>query len=165
MGGVNVDFDSSLKDSAAACKCLGIEEIVDFGYERCNYLKYSTELMQKIETVIFEKNIDTVFIHYNSDFNQDHLASSQLTLTAARHVKNILYYQSNGYILESSFYPTVFFDISDVYNKKIEALQQYHGGHNRFNRLFDISLKRNDVWGYGNQVQYAEGFVPVKICL
>ena len=121
--------------------------------------------MQKIETVIFEKNIDTVFIHYNSDFNQDHLASSQLTLTAARHVKNILYYQSNGYILESSFYPTVFFDISDVYNKKIEALQQYHGGHNRFNRLFDISLKRNDVWGYGNQVQYAEGFVPVKICL
>lgn len=162
---INVDFENSLWDSKNACKCLGIQEITNFEFQNCNYLEYSTELMQKIEALIFEKQIDTVFIHYNSDFNQDHMAASQLCLTAARHVKNILYYQSNGYILESSFYPTIFFDISDYIEKKRKALEQYHGDHNRFNRLFDISIKRNDVWGYGNKVKYAEGFVPVKVCL
>lgn len=162
---INVDFDSSRQDSSLACECLGIEEVQNFEYEKCNYLQYSTALMQRIESFIYQNNIDTVFLHYNSDFNQDHIAASQLSLTAARHVKNILYYQSNGYILESAFYPTVFFDITDVYEDKVNALNQYHGDHNRFNRLFDVTLKRNEIWGYANKVKYAEGFVPVKVCL
>lgn len=162
--GINVDFESSLLDSANACKELGVTEVFDVPFQECNNLQYSTALMQSIEKFIFEHKIDTVFIHYNSDFNQDHVSASVLSLTAARHVKNILYYQSNGYILESSFYPTVFVDVSDFIEKKKNALAQYKGDHNRFNRLFDISVKRNDVWGYANKVNFAEGFVPVKIC-
>lgn len=160
--GINVDFESSLIYSANACKQLGVTELYDVPFQECNNLQYSTELMQSIEKVIFEKNIDAVFIHYNSDFNQDHVAASILSLTAARHVKNIFYYQSNGYILESSFYPTFFVDVSDYIEQKKAALMEYKGDHNRFNRLFDISIKRNDVWGYANKVAYAEGFVPVK---
>ena len=162
--GINVDFESSLLDSANACRELGVTEVFDVPFQECNNLQYSTALMQSIEKFIFEHEIDTVFIHYNSDFNQDHVNASVLSLTAARHVKNILYYQSNGYILESSFYPTVFVDVSDFIEKKKNALAQYKGDHNRFNRLFDISVKRNDVWGYANKVDFAEGFVPVKIC-
>ena len=121
--------------------------------------------MQKIEAIIFDKKIDTVFIHFNADMNQDHIASSKISLTAARHCKNIFYYQSNGYVLDETFYPTVFFDISDFYKIKEEALNCYKGDHNRFERLFDISLKRTEIWGYANKVNYAEGFVPVKVCL
>ena len=162
--GIKVDFESSLRDSANACKELGVQEILDIPFQNCNSLEYSTELMQRIERIIFDYNIDTVFIHYNSDFNQDHVAASILSLTAARHVNNILYYQSNGYILESCYYPTFFVDISKYAQKKKLALSKYRGDHNRFNRLFDVSLKRNDVWGYANKVEYAEGFVPVKVC-
>lgn len=162
---IKVDFDSSLSDSANACRQLGVNEITDFGFTECNHLVYTTELMQKIEAVIYEKNIDTAFIHYDSDFNQDHVAASQLCLTGARHCRNILFYQSNGYALEKPFYPTVFIDITDYYDRKKAALEQYHGDHNRFDRLFDISLKKTEIWGYANQTKYAEGFVPVKICL
>lgn len=160
---IHVDMESSLSDSAMACKEMNVQEITDFEMVKCNSLVYSTEVMQRVESVIFNYNIDTVFIHYDSDMNQDHVAASKICLTAARHCKNIFYYQSNGYILDKFFYPTVFFDISDFYEVKKKALAHYRGDHNRFDRLFDISLKRTEVWGYANKVDYAEGFVPVKI--
>ena len=161
---IHVDLDSSRVGSALACKEMGVEEITDFELLECNHLTYSTEIMQKVEKIIFDKKIDTVFMHYHSDMNQDHIAASQICLTAARHCKNVFYYQSNGYILDESFYPTVFVDISDYCEHKRRALEHYHGDHNRFDRLFDIAIKRNEVWGYANEVRYAEGFVPVKMC-
>lgn len=162
---IKVGFEDSLSDSARACKVLGVTEITDFDFVECNNLVYCTEVMQKIEKIIFEKNIDTVFVHYDVDANQDHVAASKLSLTAARHCRNILFYQSNGYVLEKPYYPTVFFDISDYYEKKRSALDCYTGDHNRFDRLFDISLKKTEIWGYGNKTKYAEGFIPVKVCL
>lgn len=160
---IHVDMESSLTDSAKACQEMGVQEITDFEMIKCNSLAYSTEVMQRVESIIFQNNIDTVFIHCDSDMNQDHIAASKISLTAARHCKNIFYYQSNGYILDKAFYPTVFFDISDFYDVKKKALAHYRGDHNRFDRLFDISLKRTEIWGYANKVAFAEGFVPVKI--
>ena len=96
---IHVDMESSLSDSARACAEMKVQEITDFPLIPCNHLTYTTEIMQKIETIIFEKKIDTVFIHYDSDMNQDHIAAAKLSLTASRHCKNVLYYQSNGYTL------------------------------------------------------------------
>lgn len=161
---IHVDAESSISDSARACIEMNVIEISEFETVPCNQLTYTTELMQRVERILFDRKIDTVFIHNPSDMNQDHTAASKLCLTAARHCKNIFYYQSNGYILDEAYYPTVFFDITDYYETKKRALYHYRGDHNRFDRLFDISLKRTEVWGYANKVQYAEGFVPVKIC-
>ena len=162
---IHVDMESSCVDSARACEELGVQEITDFQLLPCNQLTYTTETMQKIEKIIFDKQIDTVFIHYDSDMNQDHIAASKICLTAARHCRNIFYYQSNGYVLDKAFYPTVFFDISDYYEARKKALDHYRGDHNRFDRLFDMSMKRTEIWGYANKVAYAEGFMPVKMCL
>lgn len=162
---IKVDFEDSKRDSLAASEVLGVEEIEDFDFVTCNQLKYSTELMQQIEKIIFDKQIDTVFIHFDSDTNQDHVEASKLSLTAARHCRNIFYYQSNGYVLEKVFYPTVFFDVSDYIGKKKEALMKYRGDHNRYERLFSISLHRTEIWGYAMEVKNAEGFVPIKLCL
>lgn len=162
---IHVDMEDSRADSAKACREMQVTEITDFEMIKCNTLTYTTEIMQKVEAIIFQRKIDTVFIHYDSDMNQDHVAASKICLTAARHCQNILYYQSNGYVLDKAFYPTVFFDISDFYDVKKRALEYYRGDHNRFDRLFDISLKRTEIWGYANKVSHAEGFVPVKIAL
>lgn len=161
---VHVDFESSLHDSANACAVTGAEEIRDFNFVECNHLVYCTEVMQQIESILMEKNIDTIFMHFHSDMNQDHIAASSLCLTAARHCRNLLYYQSNGYVLNTPFYPTVFVDISDTFETKRKALMAYGEEHNRFGGLFGVSLDRNSVWGYENGVRYAEGFMPVKVC-
>ncbi len=161
--GIKVDSDSSVLSSAAACKILGIDEITDFSPAQCNELEYSKEMMQQIEAIVFEKKIDTVFMHFRFDINQDHMAAYKLCLTAARHCKNLFAYQSNNYICEQVYNPTYFIDISKQIEKKKLALGVYGKEHNRFNRLFETKLEMNHVWGAQNKVEYAEGFHVIKM--
>ena len=163
--GIFVDAQSSAMCSKKACEILEANEINDFKTVECNHLEYSSEIMQMIERIIFEKNIDTVFIHYKDDINKDHVAAYQICVTAARYCKNIFMYYSNGYLPADQFCPTVFFDISKYVKSKEKALAQYDGDHNRFNSLFETVLIRNKVYGYACQTDYAEGFVPIKITL
>jgi len=160
--GIYVNYDSSKAQSANACRILGVEEVSDFIPVECSTLSYSKALMQRVEKVIYDYNIDTVFVHFGTDMNQDHVAANQICITAARHCSNILQFQSNGYILDNVFYPTYFVDISDYIDKKREALRCYSTEHDRFNRLFETNIERNHTWGYGNEVEYAEGFKILK---
>lgn len=161
---IRVASDDSAVQSNKACQILGVQEITDFQPVPCNHLAYSTELMQRIEKVIYDYKIDTVFMHFSSDVNQDHMAAAQLCLTAARHCNNIYQYQSNGYII-NQYEPTLFVDISEFIDLKREALKQYGEAHNRFNRLFETSIEKNHIWGYANKVEYAEGFHVIKSIL
>ena len=150
---INVAFESSKRQSAEACRILGVEEITDFKPVACSELEYSKELMQRVEKYIFDLNIDTIFMHFNADMNTDHVAASRICLTAGRHCKNIIQYQSNGYVLENVFYPTFFVDISEFIEKKRQALASYGKEHNRFDSLFEVTVERNRVWGYPNKCQ------------
>lgn len=161
--GINVEYETSLIQSANACKVLGVKEITEFAPVPCTQLVYSTEMMQRVENVIYQYHIDTVFMHFDQDMNQDHIEAAKICLTAARHCDNILQYQSNGYVLNTPYYPTYFVDISEYVDRKIEALTQYGDEHNRFNKLFQINVERNHVWGYSNHVEYAEGFRVIKM--
>lgn len=159
---VNVNYESSQIQSKKACDILGVIEL-DFEPEECSELQYSKSVMQRLERIIFEYNIDTVFIHFNEDMNRDHIEANNICLTAARHCANIFEFQSNGYILDNVFYPTFFVNISDYIDKKRMALASYGTEHNRMNRLFDTVIERNHIWGYANEVEYAEGFRVVKM--
>ena len=159
---IAVSYASSAAQSAQACAVLGIHEI-DFSPIGCNHLSYSTEIMQQVEKIVYDYEIDTAFIHFNSDMNQDHVEASRICMTALRHCRNILMYQSNGYLLEQDYYPRFFVDISDTFEKKKEALRCYGSEHNRFGRLFETVCDRNKVWGYGCEVEAAEGFHIVKM--
>ncbi len=160
--GVSVGFDSSRLQSKKACGILGVREL-EFKPEECSRLIYGKEVMQRLEALIFQHEIDTVFIHFNEDMNRDHIEANNICLTAARHCANIFEYQSNGYILDNVFYPTFFVNISDYIDKKRQALAQYGAEHNRMDRLFDTVIERNHIWGYANEVEYAEGFRIVKM--
>ena len=162
---INVAFESSKQQSAEACRILGIEEITDFKPVACSELEYSKEVMQRVEKYIFDLNIDTIFMHFNADMNTDHVAASRICLTAGRHCKNIIQFQSNGYVLENVFYPTFFVDISDYIEKKRQALASYGKEHNRFDSLFEVTIERNRVWGYPNKCHYAEGFNIIKMLM
>ena len=163
--GIYVDAKTSVKESDRSCHILGIKEITAFEPVPCNHLFYSTEIMQRVESVIFDYQIDTVFMHYYDDMNQDHVEASRICKTASRHCRNVLMYHSNGYILQQQLNPLVFIDISSQIDKKQSALACYEGDHNRFNKLFDTVIQRNQIWGYANKVAFAEGFLPLKIML
>ena len=42
------------------------------------------------------------------------------------------------------------------------SLKCYDDAHNRYNKLFDLTFKRNEIWGshFGNS--FAEAFIPIK---
>ncbi len=160
-----VDYDTSRIQSAEACKELGVIEISDFEPVECSTLVYSKEIMQRVEKVIYDYDIDTLFTHFGTDMNQDHVETSRICVTAGRHCPRILLFQSNGYILDNVFYPTFFVDVSGTIDKKKDALSKYSSEHDRFNRLFETNIERNHMWGYGNEVEYAEGFKLVKYLL
>ena len=160
---IRVSYDDSREQSLQASKVLGVTEIMDFDVEICTKLAYSKEIMQKLEKVIYDYDIDTLFLHFGTDMNRDHIEASKICLTAGRHCSNILQYQSNGYILDNAFYPSFFVDISDQIELKKSALSKYGSEHDRFNRLFSTCIERNHIWGYANEVEYAEGFNVVKI--
>lgn len=118
---IHANMESSRADSANACAEMGVSEITDFQMIPCNHLVYSTELMQKVEALIYEKEIDTVFMHYKADMNQDHVEASKICLTAARHCKNLFCYKSNGYLIDEPFYPSVFLILA-IFTKRKRRL-------------------------------------------
>ena len=123
--------------------------------------------MQRIEAVITDLNIDTVFMHSEYDMNHDHIKAAELCKVAARHVQNLYVYRSNIYITEMSYNPRVFFDISDYIEKKKEALAAYGVEHQRMmaggeNLLFENVIMQNQIWGYCIDTMYAEGFEVIK---
>jgi len=155
---LNISHENSVVESKKTSLILGVEEI-PFEVVECSKLKFEKELMQKLESIIFERKIDTVFMHFKDDYNQDHKAAYELCKTAARHCKNLMMYQSNGYSLSTPFYPSIFSDISEFAEKKLAALNMYAHQHNRFAKLFDTTMKRNAAW------EYAEAFCPIKFSI
>lgn len=159
--------ETSIQDSKKACDILGIQEIMDFTkVPNCN-LTYSTELMQRVETVILKYHIDTVFMHSEYDMNHDHIEAAKICKVAARHVDNLYVYRSNIYVTEKQFDPRIFWDISEFYQKKAEALAAYGIEHQRSmadgeNKLFEDIIYQNKIWGYAIDKLYAEGFEVIK---
>ena len=160
---IDVEYETSVVESAKACAVLGVKEITEFQPVECTQLFYTTEMMQRVEDVIYKYDIDTVFMHYTDDLNQDHISASKICVTASRHCENVFMYQSNLYIFPHPYAPTYFVDITEYVEKKKEALRQYTGDHNRWGALFETNIERNHVWGFANKCGYAEGFIPQKV--
>ena len=162
-----IDYSTSLEQSRSACNVLGITQLENFDVAPCTELIYNKKQMQQIEKFIYDENIDTVFCHFYSDIQQDHVEASKISYVAARYCRNILMYQSNRYILPHDFYPRYFIDISKFIHQKKQALACYKGDHNRFNNLFDMTIHENQALGYRtlltSREHYAEGFHVLKI--
>ena len=161
----SISSSKTAESSHKICRLAGIEELTvkQADYGRLSYGDGS--LMHELETIIIQNDIDTVFMHMSHDMHHDHIAAYDICKTAARHCKNVFMYQSNGYIKDRTFAPTFFVDISDFAKQKRELLDIYEQDQKEQNnngRLFDISLKQNEVWGYGNNCAYAEGFEVLK---
>lgn len=160
--GLDITNDRVRENSKNACYALGGVEEINFSTQPYGNLKYTQECMQEMEHIIYERNIDTVFMHFADDYNTDHLEAHKICKTAARHVKNLLMYQSNPYIIYEHFCPNYYIDISSTVDKKKAVLACYDAEHDRWGHLFNTNIQRNEIWGYGNHVKCAEGFCAIK---
>ena len=124
------------------------------------------ELIGAIEERIEAVKPDMVFVNYSHDTHQDHRNVAKAVETAARYVKNLLFYEVPT---TQEFNPGVFVDIGPVVGRKV-ALLKCHRSQVYKTRVKDLSIVESAkaaamFRGYQDRVKYAEGFVPRRLLL
>jgi LmbE family N-acetylglucosaminyl deacetylase len=136
-------------------------ELVWGNFEDGHVSQHEARLVQFIEGVIQDCVVDLVYSHAPHDSHQDHRAVANATLGAARNSQNILQYESPSAI---NFMPSIFADISDVLERKIEAVE-CHRTQLASSRMINLDYIRGQAHyrGFQARVLAAEGFIPVRI--
>ena len=93
------------------------------------------DVVKVISKYVAKYNPDTIFTHHHGDLNIDHRITCEAVLTACRPVngngvKRIYGFETPSstewnYSYEAPFNPTVFFDVSETLEKKIEGMACY----------------------------------------
>ncbi|MEA3457335.1 MAG: PIG-L family deacetylase, partial [Candidatus Thermoplasmatota archaeon] len=83
--------DVALEEGRNAASILGVDLICE-GL-KTKELRYSVDLIERINKIIDDLNIDLVYTHWVHDVHQDHSSVGRATLNAARHVPRILMYR------------------------------------------------------------------------
>ncbi len=124
------------------------------------------ELINHIEAYVNFADPDVIFTHSKSDIHHDHRAISMATVEAARFSSNILSYEIP---LTKDFEPTLYYDISDVIDEKVQLIEIF------WSQNAKLYLKANAIKGLaeyralqsrmGASVNYVETFEVAKLCL
>ena len=155
---IKVEYEDSKRESAEACKVLGVNEVSNFPLQPCTELVFTKEHMQLLESFILDNKIDTVVLHNIIDVQQDHVHAATISYVAGRYCDNLLMYQSNKYVLPTDFYPRYFVDITKTVDLKKKALNCYGHAHNRYQQLFELTITQNRVWGFQTSMDQTETF-------
>lgn len=108
-------------EQETAGNIMGVEKIFWGEYED-THLVVNQELISKIEEVIYKICPSFIFCHFPDDTHQDHRRLSQATQSAARNLRNVLFYEGPT---TWGFNPQVFVDIGETLDRKIKALEAH----------------------------------------
>lgn len=161
------------KEVALANKILGIKKtfFLDFPTVKLDTIPQKI-LNAAIEKVIKEVAPDIMYIPHKGDLNRDHRLVFESALVAARPSHNpvgkivsyeVLSETDFGQALEA-FIPNIYVDISDVFNKKMEAMKVYGSElkeypHPRSAEIIEILAKKR---GSEGGFKMAEGFAVIR---
>lgn len=159
-----------------AAKILGIKKVFfkDFPDNRFDTIPL-LEIVKAIEEVKGEVKPDIIYTHHQGDLNIDHQITFKAALTACRPLKGESVKEIYSFEIPSStewnspdagtyFIPNVFVDITETFDKKIEALRAYKGEsrdypHPRSPRAVELIARR---WGVSVGRELVEAFRLVR---
>lgn len=152
----------ALKEGKAAAKVLGYELI--YGHYATKTLQFNAELIEYINKIIVDHKIDTMFTHWVYDIQNDHYAASRASITAARHVPNVLMYRANWYVGPEVFKANYFVDVTRFVKLKIKAVKMHQTEHKRRGDTWvNYFLDQDHAAGRTKGVEYAESFSVVSL--
>ena len=133
------------------------------------HVPFSFESVSKLEKLMIDYDIDTVYTHWGGDTNQDHIATLETTMASARLLSNVLCYEQLPVPRITNVYPTAnyYVDVTDVFDKKIEMCECHDSQLKKYKKQgYDILDGLSVLARYrGNQigVEYAEAFDVLKM--
>ncbi len=165
-----------IEEAEKAAKILGINQIFfenfpDQKYDSISFL----EIVKAIERIKKKIKPSIIFTHHSGDLNLDHQITFKAVLTACRPTKEETVKEIYSFEVPSStewgipkrrnyFIPNIFFDISNTFNKKIEALKFYQSEirdypHPRSIKGVEIIARR---WGTVVGKELVEAFELIR---
>lgn len=166
------------KERELACinssKLLGIENVhnLSFPDNSMDTIPF-INIVKEFECIIDQYNPDIIYTHHNKDLNIDHRIVANAVVTATRPIPKQK--APNLYSMEilsstdwsfndETFKPNVFVDISNVFEKKFDALKAYNTEirqypHSRsYGNIENLARLRGCTIG----VEYAEAFQLIR---
>jgi LmbE family N-acetylglucosaminyl deacetylase len=129
-------------------------------------LAVNDDLINHIEHIINKARPDLILTHSDKDTHHDHRAIALATVEAGRYYSNILAYEIP---LTKNFSPQVYFDVSDVIDKKVRLIEIFWSQHSK------LYLKANAIKGLAEyralqsrlntSTNHVEAFEVLKLCL
>ena len=119
-----------------------------------------------IEEHIEKIKPDIIFTPYFNDTHQDHRNISTATMTASRHIRNVLFYEVPT---STNFMPNTYVNIGSVLNDKIKVLRIHSSQINK-TKVAGLNILENAksvavFRGVQDRVKYAEAFLPLRLSL
>ena len=161
MGGeAGVRYDEQIKSA----KVIGVKDIFWGGFEDTEILDRGNDIIHIVEGFIQKIRPNFIFVNFFDDTHQDHRAVNQSVLSAARYVRNVMFYEVPT---TNNFIPNIFVDIGSTLEKKLEALRAHASQVTKTNiqdlSILDIAQSSAHFRGVQGRVALAEGFVSERL--
>ena len=164
------------KDTLAAAKHIGFKEVYfenvpDNRFDQMDLL----DVVKKVEKLVRKLQPDVIYTHHKGDLNIDHRITYQAVLTATRPMQNCPVQEIYTFETVSStewnfaygdmqFAPNVFVDVTAAFQKKLDAMKEYHTElcefpHPRSLKCLEVTAQR---WGSVVGKEYVEPFELVR---
>lgn len=155
--------DVRKREQAQAAKILRAEKVYWGGYKDTE-VPLGRELIQTVEEIVKKIEPHFIFVHYHDDTHQDHRHLAMSTITATRYTKNVLFYEGPT---TQNFAPTVFVDIEQAMDRKIQSLEAHASQVRKTNieglSIADVVRSSAHFRGIQGRVKNAEGFLPLRL--
>ena len=151
------------REQDRAARILGARQIHWGGY-RDTLLPSVRRLIDRMERFIHQDRPDFIFVNYPEDTHQDHRQVARAAISATRYARNVLFYEGPTTV---NFTPTVFIDIGEEIDRKIDALQTHRSQVMRTRiegtPISEIAEASAHFRGVQGRVRWAEGFAPLRL--
>ncbi|MBW2000947.1 MAG: PIG-L family deacetylase [Deltaproteobacteria bacterium] len=161
MGG---EAEIRRKEQMKAADIIGAKNIFWGGFKDTELLNEGNEIIHTVEDYIAKFQPNFIFVNFFDDTHQDHRSVNRSVLSAARYVKNVMFYEVPT---TNNFTPNVFVDIGSVLDRKLEALEAHASQIMKTNiqdlSIMDIARSSALFRGVQGRVPLAEGFVSERL--
>ena len=161
MGG---EGEVRYKEQMKAADVIGAREVFWAGLKDTEVVEKGNEIIHAVEGYIKKIQPNFIFVNSFDDTHQDHRTVNRSVLSAARYVRNVMFYEVPT---TNSFTPNIFVDIGSVLDMKLEALKAHTSQVMKTNiqdlSIIDIARSSAHFRGVQGRVALAEGFVSERL--
>ncbi len=154
------------EESRSAAEILGIRTVECQKPVKVFELRNNEQIRCQLLNVIKRYDIDTLLFPWDGDPHIDHSELGQASLMCGKSLPRLLMYQIEFHTGSRQFNPSIYVDISDCFEKKLEAVKAYWSEFERSGVKWENWLRnKNRTDGIQMGVEYAEAFQAVRYLL